>query len=48
MARGTDLITSEEVNRGGGLHLILLDVFSTLVHEQIIGRTGRLGNPGSW
>ena len=40
--------TSEEIERNGGNSLIIADVFSRRSEQQVINRTGRLNNSGSW
>ena len=40
--------TSEEIERNGGNNLIITDVFSRRSEQQVINRTGRLNNRGSW
>jgi hypothetical protein len=42
------LKTSEEIERNGGNYLIITDVFSRRSEQQVINRTGRLNNRGSW
>jgi len=42
------LKTSEEIERNGGNNLIITDVFSRRSEQQVINRTGRLNNRGSW
>jgi hypothetical protein len=42
------LKTSEEIERNGGNSLIITDVFSRRSEQQVINRTGRLNNRGSW
>lgn len=46
--RGTDIATSEEVEKNGGLHVLLTYLpHSQRVQEQAEGRTGRKGNRGT-
>ena len=40
--------TSEEIERNGGNSLLITDVFSRRSEQQVINRTGRLNNRGSW
>ena len=40
--------TSEEIERNGGNSLFIIDVFSRRSEQQVINRTGRLNNRGSW
>ena len=40
--------SSEEIERNGGNSLIITDVFSRRSEQQVIYRTGRLNNRGSW
>ena len=47
--RGTDLQISEEVRRLGGLHVIATEMHSSVrIDRQLIGRTARRGDPGSY
>lgn len=46
--RGTDIKLSESVAAAGGLHVILTEFQdSKRIDRQIIGRSGRMGDPGS-
>ena len=40
--------TSEEIERNGGNSLIVTDLFSRRSEQQVINRTGRLNNRGTW
>lgn len=40
--RGTDLPTCEEIERAGGIYLIMSDAFTSKTEEQVKGRIGRL------
>ena len=40
--------TNEKIERNGGNYLIITDVFSRRSEQQVINRTGRLNNRGSW
>ena len=47
--RGTDIQISEEVRRLGGLHVIATEMHSSVrIDRQLIGRTARRGDPGSY
>ena len=46
--RGTDIPVPEAVRRNGGLHVILTEFHaSARIDRQLIGRTGRQGQPGT-
>ncbi len=47
--RGTDIKIDEEVRRGGGLHVIATEMHSSArIDRQLVGRTARQGDPGSF
>ncbi len=47
--RGTDIRISEEVRNLGGLHVIATEMHSSArIDRQLIGRTARRGDPGSY
>ena len=47
--RGTDIQISEEVRKLGGLHVIATEMHSSArIDRQLIGRTARRGDPGSY
>ena len=47
--RGTDIQISEEVRQQGGLHVIATEMHSSArIDRQLIGRTARRGDPGSY
>jgi preprotein translocase subunit SecA len=47
--RGTDIQISEEVRQLGGLHVIATEMHSSArIDRQLIGRTARRGDPGSY
>jgi len=47
--RGTDIEISEEVRQSGGLHVIATEMHSSArIDRQLIGRTARRGDPGSY
>lgn len=47
--RGTDIQISEEVRQRGGLHVIATEMHSSArIDRQLIGRTARRGDPGSY
>lgn len=47
--RGTDIKISEEVRRRGGLHVIVTEMHgSARIDRQLVGRTARRGDPGSF
>jgi len=46
--RGTDIPVPDSVQRKGGLHVILTEFHtSSRIDRQLIGRTGRQGQPGT-
>ena len=47
--RGTDIILEEEVRKAGGLHVIATEMHSSKrIDRQLIGRSARQGDPGSY
>ena len=47
--RGTDIIPHDEVIRQGGMHVIATSIHSSArIDRQLVGRTARQGNPGSF
>lgn len=47
--RGTDILLSEEVRKAGGLHVIATEMHSSKrIDRQLIGRSARQGDPGSY
>ena len=47
--RGTDIRLHEEVRHAGGLHVVLAGIHpSRRIDRQLIGRSGRQGDPGSY
>ena len=47
--RGTDIILEEDVRRSGGLHVIATEIHSSKrIDRQLIGRSARQGDPGSY
>ncbi len=47
--RGTDIILEDEVRKAGGLHVIATEMHSSKrIDRQLIGRSARQGDPGSY
>lgn len=46
IGRGTDFPTSFDIEKNGGIFLIIADVFGSRATEQIKGRVGRMQNKG--
>jgi preprotein translocase subunit SecA len=47
--RGTDIVLNDDVRRNGGLHVIATEMHSSArIDRQLIGRSARQGDPGSY
>jgi hypothetical protein len=46
LGRGTDFLSSNEIENNGGIFLLMGNIFSSIITEQIKGRVGRLNNKG--
>src|SRR5262249_124811 len=47
--RGTDILLDDDVRRSGGLHVIATEIHSSArIDRQLVGRSGRQGDPGSY
>ena len=48
LGRGTDFLSSSDIENNGGIYLMICSIFNSTNTEQIKGRIGRLHNRGQY